>query len=51
MRLRMGDAGGAEPLLREARDLFAYMGRKDDVEAIDALLEKAQAGESKVQRT
>ncbi len=45
-RLKLGDGAGAEPLLREARALFAYMGRKDDVEAIDALLEKAQAAES-----
>jgi len=46
MRLKTGDAAGAQPLLQEARSLFGYMGRKDDVEAIDVLLEKAQAAES-----
>jgi tetratricopeptide (TPR) repeat protein len=38
MRLKMGDGAGAEPLLREARELYASMGRIDDTEALDALL-------------
>jgi tetratricopeptide (TPR) repeat protein len=44
MRLRLGDGAGAAPLLREARELYAYMGRKDDAEAVDALIERAPAG-------
>jgi class 3 adenylate cyclase/tetratricopeptide (TPR) repeat protein len=44
MRLKMGDGAGAAPLLREARELFAYMGRKDDAEAVDALLDTSAVG-------
>jgi len=44
MRLKLGDRAGAEPLLREARELYAYMGRKDDAEAIDALLASSAVG-------
>jgi tetratricopeptide (TPR) repeat protein len=44
MRLKMGDGAGAELLLREARELYAYMGRKDDAEAVDALLDTRVVG-------
>jgi tetratricopeptide (TPR) repeat protein len=44
MRLKLGDRAGAEPLLREARELYAYMGRKDDAEAVDALLDTSAVG-------
>ncbi len=38
MRLKTQGLAAAQPLLRESRDLYAGMGRQNDVEAIDALL-------------
>ncbi len=37
-RLNNGDAAAAQPLLQEARSLYADMGRQPDADAIDALL-------------
>jgi len=44
MRLKVGDRARAEPLLREARELYAAMGRKDEAEAVDALLDTSVVG-------
>jgi hypothetical protein len=43
MRLKTQGLAAARPLLQEARERYAYMGRQNDVEAIDALLQHGQA--------
>ena len=44
VRLETQGAAAARPLLEEARELYAYMDRQDDVDAVDALLEGEGSG-------
>jgi len=50
MRLKTQGAAAAAPLLQEARELYAYMDRQDDVAAVDALLKGEQPGKRSVRR-